>query len=169
MYFKQLHHLTQTHRPSPFSSMLTYGANSRLWAVFVGAAAAAAGITAPFHGSVAPVPVSLRRPGGIHHRTGRTAGPQERYNCHLLLLHIVYRRARRLNQKKLLFTSQAKQRAPLGRGSSRPPLCSVISAKEGRGCEYGGWVWVWVWGAEEGLAGGAGAEGEHRLLAIIYQ
>lgn len=146
--------------------MLTYGANSRLWAVFVGAAAA--GITAPFHGSVAPVPVSLRRPGGIHHRTGRTAGPQERYNCHLLLLHIVYRRARRLNQKKLLFTSQAKQRAPLGRGSSRPPLCSVISAKEGRGCEYGGGGGG-CGAPRRGWRGGAGAEGEHRLLAIIYQ
>lgn len=114
---------------------MPHGANSWLSAVFVGAAAAAAaGITAPFQGSAAPVPVSLRRPGGIHQRTGRTAGPQERYNCHLLLLHIVNRRARRLNQKKRLFTSQAKQRVPLGRGSSRPPLSAVISAKEGRGC-----------------------------------
>lgn len=151
--------------------MLAYGANSRQSAVFVGAAAAVAvavaRITAPFHGSVAPVPVSVRHPGGIHQRAGRTAGPQERYNCHLLLLHTVYRRARRLNQKRLLFTSQAKQRAPLGRGSSRPPLCSVISAKEGRGRAYG--VCAREGGVREGLAGETGAEGEHRLLTIIYQ
>lgn len=77
-------------------------------------------------------------PRGIHHHMGRTAGLHGCYNCHLLLVHTVRRGTRRLNQKNSsasrLFTSQAKQRAPLGWGSSRPPLSSVISARRERGC-----------------------------------
>lgn len=44
----------------------------------------AGGISALFHGSGAPATVSLQRPKGIHHHTGRPAGRHGRYNCHLL-------------------------------------------------------------------------------------
>lgn len=73
-------------------------------------------------------------PRGIHHHTGRTAGQHGRYNCHLLLVHIVHCGARWLNQKNSsapqLLTSQAKQQAPLGWGH-HGPLCVLWSLQKG--------------------------------------
>lgn len=82
-------------------------------------------------------------PRGIHHHMGRTAGLHGCYNCHLLLVHTVRRGTRRLNQKNSsasrLFTSQAKQRAPLGWGVITAPsvFCDLCEKGERvRVCMY---------------------------------
>lgn len=75
-------------------------------------------------------------PWGIHHHTGRTAGQHGRYNCHLLLVHIVHRGARWLNQKAPLHPSSLPCRQNsrlLWDGVIMAPSVFCDLCKKGRG------------------------------------